>query len=209
MNWLKRNYGWIIVTILAALPLLVIKSMLLFDMSNGVSISLIEDTLGAERTTLEMLYHVSGEFAIRWMTAVLTCTPFYIIFGVNNFFVRQSMGITTAIWSLLHFIIFIAAEGFIETFKQFNYVLGFIAILILIALLLTSNRKSMKKLKKNWKKLQTLSYAAILLSLIHVAILDKTWIIYAVIVGVGFIIRIPIVKNKFIDFRNNKKLKTV
>ena len=209
MNWLKRNYGWIIVTILAALPLLVIKSMLLFDMSNGVSISLIEDTLGAERTTLEMLYHVSGEFAIRWMTAVLTCTPFYIIFGVNNFFVRQSMGIATAIWSLLHFIIFIAAEGFIETFKQFNYVLGFIAILILIALLLTSNRKSMKKLKKNWKKLQTLSYAAILLSLIHVAILDKTWIIYAVIVGVGFIIRIPIVKNKFIDFRNNKKLKTV
>ena len=209
MNWLKRNYGWIIVTILAALPLLVIKSMLLFDMSNGVSISLIEDTVGAERTTLEMLYHVSGEFAIRWMTAVLTCTPFYIIFGVNNLFVRQSMGIATAIWSLLHFIIFIAAEGFTETFKQFNYVLGFIAILILIALLLTSNRKSMKKLKKNWKKLQTLSYAAILLSLIHVAKLDKTWIIYAVIVGVGFIIRIPIFKNKFIDFRNNKKLKTV
>lgn len=209
MNWLKRNYGWIIVSILAALPLLVIKSMLLFDMSNGVSISLIEDTVGAERTTLEMLYHVSGEFAIRWMRAVLTCTPFYIIFGVNNLFVRKSMGIATAIWSLLHFIIFIAAEGFTETFKQFNYVLGFIAILILIALLLTSNRKSMKKLKKNWKKLQTLSYAAILLSLIHVAILDKTWIIYAVIVGVGFIIRIPIFKNKFIDFRNNKKLKTV
>ena len=209
MNWLKRNYGWIIVTILAALPLLVIKSMLLFDMSNGISISLIDDTVGAERTTLEMLYHVTGEFAIRWMTAVLTCTPFFIIFGVNNLFVRQSMGIATAIWSLLHFVIFIAVEGFIETFTQFNYVLGFIAILILIALLLTSNRKSMKKLKKNWKKLQTLSYAAILLSLIHVAILDKTWIIYAVIVGVGFIIRIPIVKNRFIDFRKNKKIKTV
>ncbi|WP_452232232.1 ferric reductase-like transmembrane domain-containing protein [Lacinutrix sp. MEBiC02595] len=149
-----------------------------------------------------MLYHVSGEFAIRWMTAVLTCTPFFILFGISNLFVRQAMGIATAVWSLLHFIIFIAAEGFLETFTQVNYIAGFIAILILIPLLFTSNRKSMKRLKKNWKKLQSYSYAAILLTLIHVAILDKTWIIYAVIVGLGFILRIPFVKNKVIKFRS-------
>ena len=205
MSLLKKNYGWVIVTILASLPLLVIFNMLKFDFSNGVSIALIEGAGSEGMTTLEMLYHVSGEFAIRWMTAVLTCTPFFILFGVNNLFVRQSMGIATAVWSLLHFIIFIVAEGFIETFNQVNYVAGFIAILILIPLLLTSNRKSMKRLKKYWKKLQSFSYAAILLSLIHVAILDKTWIIYAVIVGLGFIIRIPFIKDKIIKFRKNRK----
>ncbi|AEH02332.1 ferric reductase [Lacinutrix sp. 5H-3-7-4] len=204
MNIIKKNYGWILVTILASLPLLVVFKMINIEFSNGLSFSFAENAVGEGRATVEMLYHVTGEFAIRWMTAVLTCTPFFIIFGVANLFVRQAMGIATAVWSLLHFIFFMAAEGFMETFTQVNYVLGFIAILILIPLLLTSNRKAMKFLKSNWKKLQQYAYAAILLSLIHVAILDKTWIIYAVVVGLGFIIRIPIVKNKILESRKNR-----
>ena len=210
MKFLKRNYGWIIVTILAFLPLLAIFNMLQINFTNGFSITLIEGVGGEGKTTLEMLYHVSGEFAIRWMTAVLTCTPFFILFGVSNLYVRQAMGIATAVWSFLHFIIFIWAEGLLETFTQVNYVAGFIAVLILIPLFITSNRKSMKLLKGNWKKLQSLSYIAIFLSLVHIAILEKTWLIYAVIAGVGFIIRIPAIKNRFITIRKNKrKLKAI
>ena len=204
MDFLKKNYGWMLVAILASLPLLVLTNMLEVNLSNGFSIALVEGAGGEGKTTLEMLYHVSGEFAIRWMTAVLTCTPFFILFGVTNLFVRQAMGIATAVWSFIHFIIFIWAEGFLETFTQVNYVAGFIAILILIPLFFTSNRKSMKLLKMNWKKLQSLAYAAIFLSLVHVAILDKTWIIYAVIVGLGFIIRIPSVRKKIMAIRKKK-----
>ena len=205
MNLIKKNYGWIIVSILASLPLLVIIKMVNFDFSNGISISLKESLGDNGKNTLEMLYHVSGEFAIRWMTAVLSCTPFFILFGITNLFVRQAMGIATAIWSLIHFVIFIVAEGFLETFSQVNFVAGFIAVLILIPLLLTSNRRSMKTLKSNWKRLQKFAYAAIFLSLVHVAILEKTWMIYAVIVGIGFIIRIPMVKSRIIALRTNSK----
>jgi sulfoxide reductase heme-binding subunit YedZ len=204
MEFLKKNYGWIIVTILAILPMLILSAMFKIDTSNGFVLTLAENGGKEGMSTLEMLYHITGEFSIRWMTAVLTCTPFFILFGVNNLFVRQAMGIATAVWSLLHFIIFIWAEGFSETFTQFNYIAGFIAVLILIPLLLTSNRKWMKKLKQTWKKLQSWAYAAIILSLIHVAILEKTWIIYAVIVGIGFIIRIPAIKEKFMSRRKNK-----
>ncbi|SDS32071.1 sulfoxide reductase heme-binding subunit YedZ [Polaribacter sp. KT25b] len=206
MKAIKKNYGWIIVAILALLPMLVIINMFNVDLSNGFSLSLIEGKGADGKTTLEMLYHISGEFAIRWMTAVLTLTPVFILFGVMNLFVRQAMGIATAVWSFLHFIIFIWAEGFLETFTQINYVAGFVAILILIPLFFTSNRKSMKYLKSNWKKLQRYAYAAIFLSLLHVAILNKTWLIYAIVVGVGFIIRIPFIKNKLIERR--KKLKS-
>lgn len=205
MHFLKKNYGWLIVTVLATLPLLAIFNMLNFSFSNGLSITLVDSAANANKTTLEMLYHVSGEFAIRWMTAVLTCTPFFIIFGITNLFVRQAMGIATAIWSLLHFIIFLAAEGLLETFTQVNYVAGFIAVLILIPLLFTSNRKSMKQLKTNWKKLQSLAYLVIFLSLLHIVLLEKTWLIYAIIVGLGFIIRIPSVKKEIINFRKRKK----
>lgn len=205
MKFLKRNYGWMIVAVLAFLPLLVIFNMMHINFTDGFSITLIEGAGGEGKTTLEMMYHVSGEFAIRWMTAVLTCTPFFILFGVSNLFVRQAMGIATAVWSLLHFIIFLAAEGLLETFTQVNYIAGFLAILIVIPLFITSNRKSMKRLKANWKKLQSLSYAAIFLSLLHIVLLEKTWLIYAVIVGLGFIIRFPLVKNKLMMIRNNKK----
>ena len=194
-----------IVAVLAFLPLLVIFNMIHINFTDGFSITLIEGAGGEGKTTLEMMYHVSGEFAIRWMTAVLTCTPFFILFGVSNLFVRQAMGIATAVWSLLHFIIFLAAEGLLETFTQVNYIAGLLAILIVIPLFITSNRKSMKRLKANWKKLQSLSYAAIFLSLLHIVLLEKTWLIYAVIVGLGFIIRFPLVKNKLMMIRNNKK----
>ncbi|WP_245816784.1 cytochrome b family protein [Reichenbachiella agariperforans] len=198
MGVLKRNYGWWIVALLATLPLIPLLSLVNVEFSNGLAISPVEGD------SVEMLYHISGEFAIRWMTAVLTCTPFFILFGVNNLFVRQSMGIATAVWSLLHFIIFIWTEGVLETFTQFNYIVGFIAVLILIPLLFTSNRKSMKWLKAKWKQLQSMAYAAIFLSLLHVAILDKTWILYAVIVGVGFVMRIPFIKEALIAFRKKR-----
>ncbi|GAA4243492.1 MULTISPECIES: ferric reductase [Winogradskyella] len=189
MKYIKKNYGWMIITILAILPMIPLLNMV----------------LEGGKENLDMLYHISGEFAIRWMTAVLTCTPFFILFGINNLFVRQAMGIATAVWSFLHFIIFIVAEGFMETFTQVNYIAGFIAVLILIPLFFTSNRKSMKRLKVKWKKLQSFAYAAIFLSLLHVAILEKTWLIYAIIVGVGFIIRLPIIKDQFISRRQNRK----
>lgn len=202
MKFLKKNYGWIIVAILAILPLIPLFSMLTTNFPNGLSIGTPQNAESKE--AVEMLYHISGEFAIRWMTAVLTCTPFFIIVGVTNLFVRQAMGIATAVWSLIHFIIFIWAEGLLDTFTQVNYVAGFIAILILVPLLFTSNRKAMKLLKDKWKKIQSFAYGAIFLSLLHVAILEKTWIIYAVIVGLGFIVRIPVVKNKFISIRKNR-----
>ena len=204
MGFLKRNYGWMIVAVLAIIPLFILSSMFKIDTTNGIALSLIDNGGKEGMSTLEMLYHISGEFAIRWMTAVLTCTPFFILFGVNNLFVRQAMGIATAVWSLLHFVIFIWAEGFLETFTQVNYVAGFIAVLILIPLLFTSNRKWMNKLKRTWKKIQSWAYAAIVLSLLHVAILEKTWLIYAIIVGVGFFIRIPFIKEKLIALRTKK-----
>lgn len=194
MQFLKNNYGWLLVILVAILPLLPLYSMLNSAISEGLL-----TTEG--KKALEMSYHISGEFSIRWMTAVLTCTPFFILFGVQNLFVRQAMGIATAVWSILHFVIFIVAEGFLETFTQVNYIVGFVAILILIPLLFTSNRKSMKLLKKKWKKLQSLAYVAIFLSLLHVFILEKTWLIYAIIVSIGFIVRIPIIKNKIIHYR--------
>lgn len=176
-----------IVVLLAVLPLIPLSNFNL-NTEDGV----------------KMLYHISGEFAVRWLVAVLTCTPFFILFGVQNLFVRQAMGISAAIWSFIHFGIFIYVEGFTQTFSETNYIAGFIAVLVLIPLFLTSNRKSIKFLQQNWKKLQKWAYLVIVLSLIHIALLEKTYLVYTIVVGVGFIIRIPVIKNKIRNFRARK-----
>ncbi|WP_024480447.1 ferric reductase-like transmembrane domain-containing protein [Cellulophaga baltica] len=204
MRFIKKNYGWFIVTVLAILPLFILANFLEVEYASGFAVSLKESAENSDQSTIELLYHISGEFAIRWMTAVLSCTPFFILFGVTNLYVRQAMGIATAIWSIIHFIIFCAAEGFLETFTQVNYMAGFLAVLLLVPLLVTSNRKAMRRLKSKWKKLQSLDYIIILLSILHVAILDKTWIIYAIIVGLGFILRIPLIKASIIAFRKRR-----
>jgi len=206
MNFLRKNCGWIIVVVLASLPLIPVLSILDLDFSNGMfELSVIGYDHEEKQKTAAMLYHISGEFSIRWMTAVLTLTPFYILFGVTNLYVRQAMGIATAVWSFIHFIFFIWVEGFLQTFTQVNYIVGFLAIVILIPLFFTSNRKAMKRLKRNWKKLQRFAYAVVLLSLLHVAILDKTWLVYAVVVGLGLLIRTPIIKGRISKLRLKKK----
>jgi sulfoxide reductase heme-binding subunit YedZ len=55
------------------------------------------------------------------------------------------------------------------------------------------------------EKNQSFSYVAIFLSLLHIVLLKKTWLIYAIVVGLGFIIRILAVKNKIISLSNNRK----
>lgn len=76
MSIIKKNYGWFIVVVLASLPLIPLTKMALEG--------------GAD--SIDMLYHISGEFAIRWMTAVLTLTPIFILFGVTNLFCTSSHG---------------------------------------------------------------------------------------------------------------------
>ena len=136
-----------IVAILTILPMFLTLDIILNDLSDGLSITFIdvEDTVG--NSALDKLYHISGEFAIRWMTAVLTCTPFYIVFGITNLFVRKAMGIAVAVWSFLHFGIFILAEGLWETFTQVNFVMGFAAVLILIPLFFYIESKSNEKIE--------------------------------------------------------------
>tara|TARA_A100000171_G_C2140161_1_gene154576 strand:- start:12350 stop:12964 length:615 start_codon:yes stop_codon:yes gene_type:complete len=196
-NYIKKNYGWLIVTLIAVGQLGIIIYHI--DLSNSFSFK--PDAERPNMTGLEFMVHFTGEIGIRWMVAVLTATPVYILLGLNNVLVRQSMGIATAVFSFLHFIFFIWDESFAQTFSEFNYTAGFIATIILIPLFFTSNRKSMRKLKNGWKKIQQYAYVAIVLSIVHIAFLDDIWIAYALVIGLGFIIRMNPIKEKIIAKR--------
>jgi sulfoxide reductase heme-binding subunit YedZ len=197
LNYIKKNYGWLIVLLISLGQLAIV--IMHIDFTNGISFK--PDPERPNMTGLEFMVHLTGEIAIRWMVAVLTATPIYILLGLHNVLVRQALGIATAVFSFLHLIFFIKDEGFMATFSELNFIAGFIATLILIPLFFTSNRKSMRLLKTGWKKIQQYAYLAIVLSIIHIAALDDIWIAYALVIGLGFVMRIEIVKQRIIAKR--------
>ncbi|WP_209319861.1 ferric reductase-like transmembrane domain-containing protein [Ancylomarina longa] len=198
---MRKNWAWILVVIIAIVPLINIFSAISLNFTNrSFDFILFDDyelpdhlaeQLGRDVIPgVKIAIHQTGEWAIRWMIAVLLISPFRIVFGTkNNLYVRQAMGISSGVYVTLHFFFFLYSEGILAVFSEFNLVFGLIASLIILILMITSNRKSMKFLKKGWKKIHRFVFVAISLSILHVVLLEKGWALYAIVFVMGLIVR--------------------
>jgi sulfoxide reductase heme-binding subunit YedZ len=209
MIFFKKNWAWLMVCVLALLPLIKIFSLIslnfeypefdsiLFDdyeMPEHLAIQTGRDIIPG----IEIAIEQSGEWAIRWLIAVLLITPFKIIFGTkSNLFVRQAMGISCGIYVFLHAFFFMYHEGFFAVFSDLPLILSGISAVIIFALTITSNRRSMKLLKKHWKTLHRLIYFAAVLTIAHVVLLNKGWELYATLFGLGLVVRFGPIRKYF------------
>ena len=206
MNWLKNNWGWIIVAVLGLIPLIKILSIINIGFSGAEGSWITADTMMLPaRRAGDMPHEVSGahmavketgEWAIRWLVFVLTLTPFGILTGIKaGLKVRQAAGIIAFLYAAFHFLFFCIDRGLMDTFRDTGYILGLIATVIMLALAITSNRKAMKLMRKNWKRMHRLAYPAAILSIVHVMLLRHgSWMPYAIIRLIGFVLRIPVIK---------------
>jgi len=104
------------------------------------------------------------------------------------------------VFTMLHVFVFIYTESFLSVFSRAELILGFLAFLIILSLTLTSNKKAMKLLKRRWKRLHRWVYLAVLLVMLHLIILDHSWLVYGILFAFGFVFRIKSVK-RFIKTR--------
>lgn len=124
----------------------------------------------------------SGKWAIRLLLLCLAMTPLHTYLGWNGALkLRKSLGLWAFAFGSTHFVLYA-----IETWEPYAiyrtgatpwhwlswpmhlYVaLGLVALLILTTLALTSNRWSMRRLGKNWKRLHRLVYGAGIVILCH------------------------------------------
>jgi len=88
---------------------------------------------------------------------------------------RRLFGIIAFLLSVIHGYWLISKRelDFLDPQTYWIYCQGIFTFLIFTLLAITSNDWSMKKLKKNWKKLHQLTYLAMFLLLWHV--IDKMW----------------------------------
>jgi len=106
--------------------------------------------------------------------------------------IRRQLGLWTFTYALLHFLGYLAfVLGFdlsqlgVELQRRPYIIVGAAALLILLALAVTSNRPAMRRLGKRWKELHRLAYLVLGLGLLHYLWIVRSdleeWAIYATI----------------------------
>lgn len=120
--------------------------------------------------------HVSGEFSARLLILALAVTPLRLMFPNASWPAwllhrRRYFGVASFMYALLHTVVYIQKKASLTLIWQegmsFNMWSGWLAFCVFLALAITSNDSSVRRLKRTWKKLHRWVYPAALLVFAH------------------------------------------
>ena len=131
------------------------------------------------RPVMEMI-HGAGLWAIRFLLISLAITPFArALDWPALLLVRRNVGVAAACYAVVHLFLYVVDQNFkvltviSEIALRFYLTIGFAALLVLLALAVTSTDKWVKKLGPNWKRLHRLAYPFGAVALLHFYIQSK------------------------------------
>ena len=126
--------------------------------------------------------HRLGRTAIYFLMATLTVTPLLRLTRLNLMRFRQALGLICFTYLLCHLAAWIAFDmGFLwaqivkDVIKRPYLIFGMIAFLMLLALAVTSNRWSIRRMGAGWRHLHRLIYPAAILAAAHWLWALKVW----------------------------------
>jgi sulfoxide reductase heme-binding subunit YedZ len=124
--------------------------------------------------------HITGDWAVAFLLISLALTPARAIFDwMPLIHVRRRVGVAAALYATAHLLIYVLDQKWnlivvaTEIAKRFYLTIGFVALLALVALAITSTNGWQKRLKRNWKRLHWLVYPSVALALLHFFIQSK------------------------------------
>lgn len=147
------------------------------------------NTLGADPA--RELALETGRWALRFLLMSLAITPLREITGLTGLFpLRRTLGLFSLFYAVLHFIIYMVfllalrwSEIGSDIVERPYITVGFTALLILVAMGITSTKAMMRRLGRRWKQLHQLVYLASLLALLHLLWILRTDLFDAVFYG--------------------------
>jgi sulfoxide reductase heme-binding subunit YedZ len=129
---------------------------------------------------LTQLIHASGDWAIRFLLTSLAVTPLRgLLDWPRVIILRRLIGVTAALYALAHLLLYIIDQKWnlltvaSEIALRFYLTIGFIALLGLAALAVTSTDAWQKYLRQRWKKLHRLVFPITTLALFHYVLQSK------------------------------------
>ena len=161
-----------------------------------------------------------GLLALIFLCASLTCTPLKIAFTWNwPLRVRRTLGLCAFFAALLHFLVYLVLDQglvlgalFADVLKRPFIAIGFVALLLLVPLAITSTRRMLQRLGfVRWQRLHRLAYAIGVLGVLHFYLrvkADHTQpILYGLVLAVGFLLRVAAKLKKSRDMRMRAQLR--
>lgn len=144
-----------------------------------------------------------GLAALGVLLLTLAMTPLQRLSGWGGWLaIRRQLGLWCFTYAVLHisayavFVLGMDAAQFLIDLRKRPYVfVGALAFVGLLALAVTSNRWSIRKLGRRWKLLHRLIYGVLALVLMHMLWVVRAdigeWLIYAVVASFLMVLRIP------------------
>ena len=130
------------------------------------------DALGAKPITA--LLHGTGEWAVRFLMLSLAVTPLRrIAHAPKLILVRRMLGLTVLAYGLIHLMLYVVDQNFVltkvvsEIVSRIYLTIGFVALLGLVVLGVTSTDGMIRRLGKAWPRLHKTVYVIAILGLIH------------------------------------------
>jgi sulfoxide reductase heme-binding subunit YedZ len=130
------------------------------------------DALGAKPITA--LLHGTGEWAVRFLMLSLAVTPLRrIAHAPKLILVRRMLGLTVLAYGLIHLLLYVVDQNFVltkvvtEIASRIYLTIGFVALLGLVVLGVTSTDGMIRRLGKAWPRLHKSVYLIAILGLIH------------------------------------------
>jgi sulfoxide reductase heme-binding subunit YedZ len=132
-------------------------------------------TVGLGSKPLTFAIHHTGDWAVRFLLLSLLVTPLRALADWPRLIaVRRMVGVTALAYVLLHLGLYVAEQGYdlvkvvSEIALRFYLTIGFIALIGLIALGVTSTDAMTRRLgAPRWNRLHALTYALTFLALLH------------------------------------------
>jgi sulfoxide reductase heme-binding subunit YedZ len=136
------------------------------------------DALGAKPITA--LIHATGEWAVRFLLFSLAISPLRRIADWSKVLVvRRMLGVTVMAYAVAHLTLYAVDQNLIltkvvtEIALRLYLTIGFVALVGLIALGLTSTDAAIRNLGPNWHRLHRLVYTIAVLGLVHYFLQSK------------------------------------
>jgi sulfoxide reductase heme-binding subunit YedZ len=132
--------------------------------------------------------HNTGLWAIRFLMIALAVSPARTVFDAPRvILLRRMLGLTALAYAVAHFGLYIVSQDLnlltvaSEILKRFYLLIGFVALLVLAALGVTSTDAMIRRLGAWWKRLHYLVYPVGVLALLHYFIQTKANVSEAVV----------------------------
>jgi methionine sulfoxide reductase heme-binding subunit len=124
---------------------------------------------------IKFTLHTIGKTALNFLMLTLMVTPVRYLTGWTHLLrIRRMLGLFAFFYALLHFLVYLGLDqefnfsGLGEDILKRPYItIGFLALLLLIPLAVTSTNKMMRRLGRRWQSLHRLVYVIAILGVWH------------------------------------------